>query len=48
MAPTRMKNDVALTYRTWMAIGTTLVIMLVTSACGAGQAAQTSQDIVTH
>jgi hypothetical protein len=48
MAATRMKVGVAAPYRVLMAMGAAVLVLPVTSACGAGQAAQTSRDIVTN
>jgi hypothetical protein len=45
MAVIRMKADVAVACRVLPAIGAALLVLLVTSGCGAGQAAQTSQDV---
>lgn len=45
MAATRMKVDVAVACRVLMAMGATLLILLVTSGCGVGQTAQTSQEV---
>jgi hypothetical protein len=45
MAATKTKVDLAVTYRVLMTMGATLLILLVTSACGDGQTAQTSQDV---
>jgi hypothetical protein len=40
-----MKVDAVTAYRILPAIGAAMLILLVTSGCGAGQAAQTSQDV---
>jgi hypothetical protein len=45
MAATRMKVHVAVAHRAVTAMGTALLALVVTSGCGAGQAAQTSQDV---
>jgi hypothetical protein len=45
MAATRMKGDVRVPYRVLMAMAAAGLVMLVTSACGAGQAAQTSKEV---
>jgi hypothetical protein len=42
-----VKDDVAVPYRVLSALGAALLVLLVTSACGAGQNAQTSQDVPT-
>jgi hypothetical protein len=45
MAATRIKFDVTVACRVLLAMAATSLVLFVTSGCGAGQAAQTSQDV---
>jgi hypothetical protein len=45
MAATRIKIDVTVACRVLLAMAATSLVLFVTSGCGAGQVAQTSQDV---